>query len=49
LDADVVAVQELATVQAGALASVLPFGRLEVRPYGMGIGLRQPGRVQRIA
>jgi len=49
LDADVVAVQELATVQAEALASVLPFGRLEVRPYRMGIGLRQPGRVQRIA
>jgi endonuclease/exonuclease/phosphatase (EEP) superfamily protein YafD len=49
LDADVVAVQELATVQAEALATVLPFGRLEVRPYRMGIGLRQPGCVQRIA
>jgi endonuclease/exonuclease/phosphatase (EEP) superfamily protein YafD len=49
LGADVVAVQELATVQAEALARVLPFGRLEVRPYMMGIGLRQPSCVRRIA
>jgi endonuclease/exonuclease/phosphatase (EEP) superfamily protein YafD len=43
-----VAVQELATVQAEALAGVLPFGRLEVRPHRMGIALREPGRVRRI-
>jgi endonuclease/exonuclease/phosphatase (EEP) superfamily protein YafD len=49
LGADVVAVQELATVQAEALARVLPFGRLEARPHGMGIALRQPGCVRRIA
>jgi endonuclease/exonuclease/phosphatase (EEP) superfamily protein YafD len=44
-----VAVQELARAQAEALARVFPFGRLEARPYGMGIALRQPGRVERIA
>ena len=49
LGADVVAVQELATTQAEALASVFPFGRLEVRPDRMGVALRQPGCVRRIA
>jgi endonuclease/exonuclease/phosphatase (EEP) superfamily protein YafD len=48
LAADVVAVQELATAQARALARVLPFGRLEVGPDHMGIALQQPGCVDRI-
>jgi endonuclease/exonuclease/phosphatase (EEP) superfamily protein YafD len=49
LGADVVAVQELATTQAEALATVFPFGGLEVRPCRLGIALRQPGCVREIA
>jgi endonuclease/exonuclease/phosphatase (EEP) superfamily protein YafD len=48
LGADVVAVQELATTQAEALASAFPFGTLEVQPHRMGIALKQPGCVRRI-
>lgn len=42
------AVQELATTQAEALASAFPFGTLAVQPHRMGIALRQPGCVRRI-
>lgn len=47
LNADIVAVQELAPRQAAALAEVLPFGRLAPGPgsTGMGIALRKPGPV----
>jgi len=50
LDADVVAVQELASRQAEALAAVMPFGMLEPASgfKGMGIALRAPGPVRRL-
>ena len=48
LEADVVAVQELAEEQAQALAAVFPFGVLQVRPHRMGIALRNPGSVRRV-
>lgn len=48
VDADVVAVQELARAQAQALARVLPFGALHVSPDRMGIALRTPGEVRAI-
>jgi endonuclease/exonuclease/phosphatase (EEP) superfamily protein YafD len=48
LGADVVAVQELAGRQAEALARVLPFGILAVRPYRMGLALQRPGSVRAI-
>jgi endonuclease/exonuclease/phosphatase family metal-dependent hydrolase len=46
----VVAVQELAPLQAEALAAVLPFGRLDpAENYrGMGIARRSPGEVTRL-
>jgi len=48
VEPDVVTVQELAPVQAEALARVLPFGKLEPRldHSGMGIALRAPGSVR---
>jgi endonuclease/exonuclease/phosphatase (EEP) superfamily protein YafD len=48
---DVLAVQELGPAQAEAIASVLPYGRLEpARDYeGMGIALRRPAEVERVA
>ena len=48
VDPDVVAVQELAPLQADALARVLPFGKLEPARdhHGMGIALRAPGSVR---
>lgn len=51
LEADVVAVQELSARQAERLARVLPHGRLDPRPdfRGMGIALRHPGVVRRLA
>jgi endonuclease/exonuclease/phosphatase (EEP) superfamily protein YafD len=50
LDADVVAVQELAAPQAEALGAVLPFGRLDPAKdfTGMGIARRSPGVVTRL-
>jgi len=48
LRADAVAVQQLATLQAEALASMFPFGRLEVSPHRMGIALAQPAVVRMI-
>jgi endonuclease/exonuclease/phosphatase family metal-dependent hydrolase len=50
LDADIVAVQEVASPQAEALAAVLPFGRLDpARDFrGMGIARRTPGAVTRL-
>ncbi len=50
VDADVVAVQELAAPQAAALAAVLPFGRLDpaLDYAGMGIARRTPGAVARL-
>ena len=50
LDADAVATQEMTPEQADALARVLPHGRLEpARDFsGMGIALREPGRVRRL-
>jgi endonuclease/exonuclease/phosphatase family metal-dependent hydrolase len=50
LGPDVVAVQELAPLQADALAGVLPFGKLEPSRdhMGMGIALRRPGAVSRV-
>ncbi len=51
LDADIVAVQELAPAQAEALAQVLPHGVLEphVHYLGMGIASRLPLSVRRLA
>jgi endonuclease/exonuclease/phosphatase family metal-dependent hydrolase len=51
LEADVVAVQELAAPQAEALGRVLPHGKLEpANDYtGLGIAMRQPGDYWRIA
>jgi endonuclease/exonuclease/phosphatase family metal-dependent hydrolase len=51
LDVGVVAVQELGPRQAEALAAVLPHGKLEPTPEGMGLGiaLRHPGEVERLA
>ena len=48
VEPDVVAVQELAPLQADALARVLPFGKLEPARdhHGMGIALRTPGSVR---
>jgi endonuclease/exonuclease/phosphatase (EEP) superfamily protein YafD len=48
VDADVVAVQELARAQAEALARVFPFGALHVHPNRMGIALRMPGLVRQV-
>ena len=50
LDVAVVAVQELGSRLAEALAGVLPHGKLEPTPDGMGLGiaLRHPGDVERI-
>lgn len=50
LEADVVAVQELAPPQARALERVLPFGHLDPSSSvrGMGVALRHPGRVWRL-
>jgi endonuclease/exonuclease/phosphatase (EEP) superfamily protein YafD len=51
LDVDVAAVQELSAGQAGVLSEVLPHGKLEPTPEcnGMGIALRHPGNVERLA
>jgi endonuclease/exonuclease/phosphatase family metal-dependent hydrolase len=51
LDADAVAVQELAPPQAAALARVLPHGRLDPRwnHLGMGIALRAPAPVDLVS
>jgi endonuclease/exonuclease/phosphatase family metal-dependent hydrolase len=51
LDVSVVAVQELGARQAQALGAVLPHGKLEPSPEGMGLGiaLRHPGEVERLA
>jgi endonuclease/exonuclease/phosphatase family metal-dependent hydrolase len=51
LDVSVVAVQELGTRQAEALAAVLPHGKLEPEAQGMGLGiaLRHSGEVERLA
>jgi endonuclease/exonuclease/phosphatase family metal-dependent hydrolase len=51
LGVTVVAVQELGPGQAEALAEVLPHGKLEPTPEGMGLGiaLRHPGEVERLA
>jgi endonuclease/exonuclease/phosphatase family metal-dependent hydrolase len=51
LDVAVLAVQELGPGQAEALASVLPYGKLEPTPDGIGLGiaLRHPGEVERLA
>jgi endonuclease/exonuclease/phosphatase (EEP) superfamily protein YafD len=49
VDADVVAVQELARIQADALARIFPFGALHVHPNRMGIALRMPGLVRQVA
>ncbi len=51
LGADIVAVQELSAAQADALARVLPYGVLEPADdcSGMGIALRRPGSVRRLA
>jgi hypothetical protein len=48
---DAVAVQEIDDVQAGHLAEVLPFERLEAKPVGTGagIGLQKPGPVSEIS
>jgi endonuclease/exonuclease/phosphatase family metal-dependent hydrolase len=49
-DADVVAVQELGPELAEVLAALLPHGKLEPTPDGMGMGvaLRRPGAVERL-
>jgi endonuclease/exonuclease/phosphatase (EEP) superfamily protein YafD len=49
-DPDVVAVQELGPRLAEALAALLPHGKLEPTPDGMGMGvaLRRPGAVERL-
>ena len=49
--AAVVAVQELGPRQAEALAALLPHGKLEPTPdgVGMGVALRRPGAVERLA
>jgi endonuclease/exonuclease/phosphatase family metal-dependent hydrolase len=51
LDVAVAAVQELGPRQAEALAGVLPHGKLEPTPDGKGLGiaLRHPGEVERLA
>jgi endonuclease/exonuclease/phosphatase (EEP) superfamily protein YafD len=51
LAADAVATQEMTPEQAEALARALPYGALEpARDYsGMGIALREPARVRRLA
>jgi endonuclease/exonuclease/phosphatase family metal-dependent hydrolase len=51
LDVAVVAVQELGPRQADALSAALPHGKLEPTPEGMGLGiaLRHPGEVERLA
>jgi endonuclease/exonuclease/phosphatase family metal-dependent hydrolase len=50
LGLDVVAVQELAPDQAGAISELLPHGKLEptAEGLGMGIALRHPGNVERL-
>jgi endonuclease/exonuclease/phosphatase (EEP) superfamily protein YafD len=50
-DADVVVVQELGPRLAEALGALLPHGKLEPTPDGMGMGvaLRRPGAVDRLA
>ena len=51
LDVAVVAVQELGPRQAEVLARLLPHGKLEPTPDGKGLGiaLRHPGEVERLA
>ena len=51
LDADVVAIQELSSRQAGVISELLPHGKLEPTPdcEGMGIALRHPGNVERLS
>jgi endonuclease/exonuclease/phosphatase family metal-dependent hydrolase len=51
LDVAVAALQELGPRQAEALAAVLPHGKLEPTPEGVGLGiaLRQPGEVERLS
>ncbi len=51
LGVDVLAAQELSADQAGAIAEVLPYGVLEphTRYHGMGVALRRPGTVDRVA
>jgi endonuclease/exonuclease/phosphatase family metal-dependent hydrolase len=51
LDVSVVAVQELGPRQADALARLLPHGKLEPTTDGKGLGiaLRHPGEVERLA
>ncbi len=50
LEPDAVALQELRAEQADALAAVMRFGKLDPKSKhaGMGIALRQPGRVWRL-
>jgi endonuclease/exonuclease/phosphatase family metal-dependent hydrolase len=50
-DVDVVAVQELTPGLAGVISQVLPHGKLEptANGEGMGIALRHPGNVERLA
>lgn len=50
LEPDIVAVQELSNDQAHALRRVMPHGLFEPDEdfFGMGIGLRRPGRVWRL-
>jgi endonuclease/exonuclease/phosphatase family metal-dependent hydrolase len=51
LDVDVVAVQELSPGLAGVISELLPHGKLEPTAdgLGMGIALRHPGNVERLA
>jgi endonuclease/exonuclease/phosphatase family metal-dependent hydrolase len=51
LDVTVVALQELGDAQAAALSALLPHGKLDPTPDGLGLGiaLRHPGEVERLA
>jgi endonuclease/exonuclease/phosphatase family metal-dependent hydrolase len=51
LDVDVLAVQELSDRHAGVISELLPHGKLEptTDSRGLGIALRHPGNVQRLA
>jgi endonuclease/exonuclease/phosphatase family metal-dependent hydrolase len=51
VDATVVAVQELGPAQAAVIGAALPHGKLDPTPDGVGLGiaLRHPGRVERLA
>lgn len=50
LRVDVAVFQELGTTQAGPIAEVLPYGKLEPSTdfHGMGIALARPGEVRRL-